>query len=129
MKRVKYMPVYEEIEQDEIIEALLFEIQNSFDRRLKVPYHPDKIYVNKKTMTLIVKILGNIIESYLKDDRIVLNHKNIIKPFPWLRLYAYEEPDKKTVNNLTGKEYTRKGRRRFKAYIPVYHQRQWNGLD
>ena len=127
MKKVKYMPIFDEIEQYEIIDNLLEKIKN--DRRLKIPYHADKIYLNRTTLTIIVQYLGDIIKWYLADDVVGYKRKTIIKPFPWLRFFIYNEPDKKTINNLTGKEYNQKGRRRFKAIIPVYYQRKWNKLD
>lgn len=129
MKIVKNMTVSNIITQDDIIEELLYKVQTSYNKKLKPRFHEDKIYLNKTTMTIILKYLGNIIETYM--TKFVLNgynHKVIIEPFPWLRLYIFDQPDKKTINNLTGKEYTRKGRRRFKAYISQYHQRQWNNL-
>lgn len=123
MKRTKDMPKNKLIiNKKQIIDDLWRKLQSSDNPAIKA--------INCKSLTTIYKMLENTLMCYLADTDLSCDDMTVeIRPFKGLVIRRFVEPAETKINNLTGKEYTKRERTRFCAYIPQYWVREWNGLD
>lgn len=123
MKKTKNMPKEKLIiTKKQIVDDLWRKMQSSDNPAISA--------INRKSLTTIYKMLENTLMCYLADTDLSYEDMTVeIRPFKGLVIRRFIEPAETKINNLTGKEYTKRERTRFCAYIPQYWSRNWNELD
>ena len=117
------------IDRNKFIELVYCEIQDIKNTPYRTNLYPkDVLRLNIESLKAIWRIAERVIEYHLTELDCDEDDVIVVKPFRGITIWAYEEDEKQSVNNLTGESYIRPARRRFRAFIDRYTRYVWNKI-